>query len=57
MIGVALYRDAEEILTESLAVFRDRGDADTETGELRLLGTIRGVKNWATRSCPDDPDS
>jgi hypothetical protein len=37
---VALYREAEEILAESLAVFRERGDAGSEAEALRLPGAI-----------------
>ena len=40
MIGVALYREAGEVLARSLAVFRERGDAGNEAEALRLLGEI-----------------
>jgi hypothetical protein len=41
MIGVALDREAGEILAESLAVFRERGDTGNEAEALRLLGEIQ----------------
>jgi len=37
MIGVALYREARELLAGSLAVFRERGDEGSEAKALRLL--------------------
>jgi hypothetical protein len=42
MIGVALYREAEEVLAGSLAVFRERGDTGSEVEALRLLGATPG---------------
>jgi hypothetical protein len=38
---VALYREAREVLAESLAVFRERSDAGSEAEALRLLGVIQ----------------
>lgn len=56
MTGVALCQEAREILAESLAVFRERGDTGSETEALRLLGAIQdAVERWATRSGLDDP--
>jgi hypothetical protein len=40
---VALCQEAEEILTQSLAVFRERGDAGDEAEALRLLDVIEGA--------------
>jgi len=53
MAGVALYREAREILTESLDVFREHGDADSETEALRLLRAIQD----AVERCPPDQAS
>jgi hypothetical protein len=41
MAGVGSYRKAGEVLAESLAVFRERGDAGREAAALRLLGVIQ----------------
>jgi hypothetical protein len=41
MIGVARYREAREVLVESLAIFRERGDAGSEAEALRLLGATQ----------------
>jgi hypothetical protein len=41
MAGMALYREARKVLAESLAVFRERGDAGSEAEALRLLGAIQ----------------
>ena len=55
-IGVALYQEAEEILTGTLAAFRERGDADGEAEALRLIATIQDErKRWFTRPDPDNP--
>lgn len=46
-IGVALHQEAEEILTESLAAFRERGDTANEAEALRLLSKIQEErKRW-----------
>ena len=55
-IGVALYQEAEEILAESLAAFREQGDTAREDEALRLLATIQEErKRWLTRPDPDNP--
>lgn len=41
MAGVGSNRKAAEVLAESLAVFRERGDASREAAALRLLGVIQ----------------
>lgn len=41
MIGVTLYQEARKVLTDSLALFRERGDAGSEAEALRLLGAIQ----------------
>jgi len=41
MAGVALYREAREVLAESLAVFRERGDTSGEAEALHLLRAIQ----------------
>lgn len=55
-IGVALYQEAEVILTESLTAFRERGDAVSEAEALSLLATIDDQrKKWHTpaRNTPE----
>jgi hypothetical protein len=48
-IGVGLYQEAEDILTESLAIFRELGDTASEAEALSLLTTIDGhLKKWRT---------
>ena len=41
MAGMGSYRKAAKVLAESLAVFRERGDAGSEAAALRLLGVIQ----------------
>jgi len=54
MVGVALYRDAGEVLAESLAVFRERGDAGSEAEAQRLLGAIQdAARRRPARAAPD----
>jgi hypothetical protein len=48
-VGVALYQKAEEILTESLAIFRERGDTASEAEALSLLASIHGRVPGAER--------
>lgn len=50
-IDAGLYMEAEEILIESLAVFRERGDTACEGKALRLLAVIQ-----AERKCWVLPD-
>lgn len=58
MIGVGLCREATEILTESLAVFRDRGDNASEAKALCLLDAIQeALQRWTLRPGLDDPAS
>jgi hypothetical protein len=63
MIGVALYQEAGEILTESLAILHDRGDTEREAEALRLLGTIEDQRSAGpsgrsqTTSLPDQTSS
>ena len=54
-IGVALYQEAEEILAETLAIFRERGDIVSQDEALRLLATIQDERQrWFTKSNPDN---
>jgi hypothetical protein len=53
MVGVALYQEAREVLAESLACFRERGDTGGEAEAERLLGVIQDARETRTRSTPE----
>jgi hypothetical protein len=55
-IGVAGYQEAGDILAESLAAFRERGDTASRDEALRLLATIQGErKRWFPGQTPTIP--